>query len=73
MNWRGEAWRFGLIGSVGFAVDAGVLTWLVRVHGWGLYEARALSFALAVTVTFSRRASAGASTGAISWPSPLAP
>lgn len=64
-TWRGEAWRFGLIGCVGFAVDAGVLTWLVRMHGWGLYEARALSFALAVTATwylnrrytFSRRPS----------------
>lgn len=65
-HWRGEAWRFGLIGGVGFLVDAGVLTWLVRMQGWGLYEARAVSFALAVTATwylnrrftFSRRASA---------------
>lgn len=65
-GWRGEAWRFALIGGVGFLVDAGVLTTLVRVNGWGLYEARALSFALAVTATwylnrrftFARRADA---------------
>jgi putative flippase GtrA len=50
--WRGEAWRFGAIGGVGFLIDAGVLTWLVRVSGWGLYESRALSFALAVTATW---------------------
>jgi putative flippase GtrA len=29
-----------------------VLTWLVRVSGWGLFESRALSFSLAVTATW---------------------
>jgi len=51
-TWRGEAWWFGAIGTVGFVVDAGVLTWLVRTQGWGLYESRALSFGLAVTATW---------------------
>jgi len=65
-TWKGEAWRFAAIGIVGFLIDAGVLTWLVRMQQWGLYESRALSFALAVTATwylnrrftFSRRAGA---------------
>ncbi|WP_201243799.1 GtrA family protein [Halochromatium salexigens] len=47
-----QIWRFGLVGSLGFAVDALVLTWLVRVGDWGVYESRWLSFALAVTVTW---------------------
>jgi len=51
-SWHGEAWRFGAIGIVGFLIDAGVLTWLVRGHHWGLYEARALSFGLAVSATW---------------------
>jgi len=63
---RGEAWRFGAIGGVGFLVDASVLTWLVQRARLGLYESRALSFALAVTATwylnrrftFARRAGA---------------
>lgn len=47
-----EAWRFGVIGFVGFLVDAGVLSSLVRAADWGLYESRALSFGLAVTATW---------------------
>ncbi|MFP4247196.1 MAG: GtrA family protein [Halochromatium sp.] len=47
-----QVWRFGAIGALGFAVDALVLTGLVRVGGWGVYESRWLSFALAVTVTW---------------------
>ena len=50
--WRSEAWRFGAIGGVGFLVDASVLTWLVSMKDWGLYESRALSFGLAVTATW---------------------
>jgi len=61
-----EISRFAAVGAVGFAIDAAVLTWLVIERDWGLYEARALSFALAVTgtwylnraVTFRHRASA---------------
>ena len=51
-GWADEAWRFGAIGIIGFAVDAGVLTWLVNLNGWGLYESRVVSFGLAVTVTW---------------------
>jgi putative flippase GtrA len=51
-NWHSEVWRFGVIGAVGFLLDAGVLTWLVRMHHWGLYEGRAVSFGLAVSATW---------------------
>jgi putative flippase GtrA len=51
-GWRRQAWRFAVIGGVGFVVDAAVLTWLVSLQGWGLYSARAVSFTLAVTVTW---------------------
>lgn len=62
-----EAWRFAGVGAVGFLVDAAVLSWLVQARGWGLFEARAVSFGLAVSVTwylnrrltFAHRASAG--------------
>jgi putative flippase GtrA len=65
-GWRGEARYFGAIGGVGFLIEAAVLTWLVRVNGWGLYGSRVLSFGLAVTATwylnrrftFARRAGA---------------
>jgi putative flippase GtrA len=49
---RGEIWRFGAIGVVGFLVDASVLVSLVSLVGWGLYGSRALSFGLAVTATW---------------------
>lgn len=47
-----QVWRFGIVGVLGFAVDALVLTWLVWVVDWGVYASRWLSFALAVTVTW---------------------
>lgn len=47
-----EAVRFALIGAIGFLVDAAVLTALVSGLGRGLYEARAVSFSLAVSVTW---------------------
>jgi putative flippase GtrA len=52
-NWRDEAWRFGVVGTVGFLVDAAVLSWLVQWQGWGPVEARGLSFPLAVTATWA--------------------
>ena len=59
--------RFALAGSLGFAVDASVLTVLVNGLDYGHYESRAVSFALAVTVTWlvNRRwvFAAGAPTG----------
>lgn len=44
--------RFAVIGSIGFLIDAAVLTALVKGIGWGHYSARAVSFALAVTATW---------------------
>jgi putative flippase GtrA len=48
----GESWRFGIIGFIGFLIDAAFLTFLVRAAEWGLYESRALSFSVAVTATW---------------------
>jgi putative flippase GtrA/SAM-dependent methyltransferase len=49
---------FACVGGTGFIVDVGVLTALVSGFGADLYAARAVSFALAVTVTWylNRRA-----------------
>ncbi len=44
--------RFALVGGVGFLVDATVLTLLVNGMGYGHYASRAVSFTLAVTVTW---------------------
>jgi putative flippase GtrA len=44
--------RFALVGGVGFIVDATVLTLLVNGLGYGHYASRAVSFSLAVTVTW---------------------
>lgn len=46
-----EALRFALVGSVGFAVDAGVLTLLVAA-GLAVMPARAASFCTAVVTTY---------------------
>jgi putative flippase GtrA len=43
---------FVLAAAVGFVVDAGVLTALVRELGWGPWEGRFVSFPLAVTSTW---------------------
>ena len=44
--------RFGLVGTVGFLVDGGVLQALVTLAGWGPIEARAVSFPIAVCATW---------------------
>jgi putative flippase GtrA/ubiquinone/menaquinone biosynthesis C-methylase UbiE len=44
--------RFAIVGSVGFVIDASILTLLVTAAGWHHYAARAVSFASAVTVTW---------------------
>ena len=44
--------RFAAVGLIGFCVDAGILTLLVNGMGWHHYSARAVSFTLAVTVTW---------------------
>jgi putative flippase GtrA len=43
---------FVLAATVGFAVDAGVLTVLVKDFGWGPWHGRFVSFPLAVTATW---------------------
>ncbi|HVS23954.1 MAG TPA: GtrA family protein [Gammaproteobacteria bacterium] len=43
---------FVFAASVGFVVDAGVVTALVRLLGWGAWEGRFVSFPLAVTSTW---------------------
>ena len=40
------------MGSIGFCVDAGILTFLVNLLGYGHYAGRAASFTVAVTVTW---------------------
>lgn len=44
--------RFTLVGALGFAIDASVLTLLVSGLAWHHYTARAVSFSLAVTCTW---------------------
>ncbi len=47
----GELFRFGVVGTVGFVVDAGVLTMGLRA-GTGPWVGRVLSYVAAATVTF---------------------
>lgn len=49
---RQRFFRFALVGGLGFMVDASVLTLLVNGMGYGHYGSRAVSFTLAVTVTW---------------------
>jgi len=44
--------RFGLVGTLGFIVDAGVMQLLVSVGGAGAIEARAVSIPAAVFATW---------------------
>ena len=44
---------FATVGTVGFCVDAGVLTALVRYGGANPYAARVMSFAVAVVATWA--------------------
>lgn len=44
--------RFGVVGTIGFVVDAGTLLLLVRIAGLSPLTARVLSFIVAATTTF---------------------
>jgi putative flippase GtrA len=46
-----EALKFAIVGSIGFAVDACLLTVFARVLGIPIYLARFMSFLFAVAVT----------------------
>lgn len=43
--------RFTAVGGIGFCVDAGVLTVLMKA-GWGIIPSRSVSFLLAASVTW---------------------
>ena len=43
--------RFAVVGTAGFCVDAGILTWLMGA-GWNILLARLVSFSMAVTATW---------------------
>jgi putative flippase GtrA len=43
---------FGIVGCVGFLVDASVLYALVNLLGWGALESRGLSYLAAATMTW---------------------
>lgn len=47
-----KVFSFGCVGVVGFLVDAGVLSALVRLAGMNVYVSRVVSFVLAVFVTW---------------------
>lgn len=49
---RSRFLQFGLVGVVGFAVDAGVLQFLVAGLGWGPVAARVVSIPVAVLATW---------------------
>jgi putative flippase GtrA len=49
----GQTWRFVIVGTIGFVVDAGLLVLFMATTGLGHYSARALSFMAAVAVTWS--------------------
>lgn len=48
-----QIFRFGVVGTVGFAVDGGVLTFLSQCIGWDVYLSRGASFASATIVTWA--------------------
>ena len=50
-RWFGEALRFGIVGLLAFALDAGVL-WLTLRAGVSPYAGRILSLALAIVFTW---------------------
>jgi putative flippase GtrA len=64
-----QALRFAAVGVLGFFVDAGVLTFAIRLLGLNLYVGRALSFLVAVTFTWAlnRAVTFGSSKSTSRW------
>ena len=56
LTWLGpvgaEFFRFGLVGTAGFLVDAGILQFCLSVLGLGPYAGRAISFSVGATFTW---------------------
>ncbi len=44
--------RYVVAGGIGFVIEAIFLTWLVQAQGLNIYGARAISFTVAVTMTW---------------------
>lgn len=44
--------KFGIVGTLGFVVDAGVLALCMKALNMGPYSGRVVSFAMAVTITW---------------------
>lgn len=63
--------RFGLVGALGFVVDAGVMQLLVSLAGAGAIEARAVSIPTAVLATWAlnRSFTFGKQDAGGAWPS----
>jgi putative flippase GtrA len=51
-HWRRQIFPFAVVGVIGFAIDAGALTILMSALGLSPYQARAISFTLAVLGTW---------------------
>jgi putative flippase GtrA len=51
-HWRCQIIPFTVVGVIGFAIDAGALTILMSASGLSPYQARAISFPLAVLGTW---------------------
>lgn len=45
--------RFGIVGAIGYVVDAGVLRLAITFLGLGLYQGRVLSFLCAALTTYA--------------------
>lgn len=49
---RNQVFKFAIVGGIGFLVDAGILSGLFAWTDWGPFWPRAISFPIALTVTW---------------------